>query len=807
MRRTTITALGMWLLGMLCGAVIADDNSDKARSSWPQWRGLLQNNKSAEVGVFDFDNGDGLKVAWKTTIGEGYSSVSIADNRAVTMYAREGNDVLVAFDATTGKELWQYTINGVYVGKGGSEDGPSSTPLLDGDYVFALGRKGKLFALDAQTGKEIWSRNVIQMDDAQEPFHGFTTSPVVHNDILILETGGKKANAISGFDKKTGKLLWSNGEDEVQYHSPLLASIGGMTQVVASGSQYLFGVDPQNGKKLWEYHHKGRGGSVNPVQVDEQHMLVPISWNEARMIKVVKGSEGFTVEELWKTRHIKRSWNVPVYHEGHFYGYSGRFLTCVDAETGETVWKSRPPGDGFTILVDNHLVVLTKKGTLHVAPASPSGYEEKANIQLFERAAWAPPSFANGRIYARSYSEIASIEISKVDNAITIAKVEKKTVGLGSEFNKFVSKVKRASNKKMLIDDFMKKHRASPIIEGDNLAHFIYRGEVKDLVISGDMFETGADETMNRIEGTDFYYFSLELEADAHLGYQLTRNFEERITDPLNERKVTSFNGEESEFAMPKWRKPKHLKEADAAKKGSLKEHTFKSDILGNERTVQVYLPKGYAGSDRKYPTVYVNYGRMAVDFGLMPNSLDNLIAKGKIEPLIAVFVHRTSDRRAAFQEYARDAKANYAKMMAEELVPFIDSNYRTNANAASRAVMGGDEGGYSAFYTTFKHPGVFGKVAGQSSHLHSAEGDELRAMVRSSNKLPVSFYMDWGKYDYRNSGSEYHWGDNNREFAKILKEKGYSVSGGQVNEGFGWTSWRTRTDRILTGFFPARNM
>lgn len=788
------------MLGLVGGSLFAGPDDREKDNSWPQWRGINHDSKSLESGVFKFNQGEGLKMRWRNEIGQGYSSVSISSGLAVTMFSDSENDILVALNAENGSEVWRYKIGPFYKGQGGSHDGPSSTPVIDGDYIYALGRKGKLFALKAADGSEHWTRELVTEDQSKEPFHGFTTSPLVYKDVLIVETGGTAQNTISGFDKKTGKRLWHHGSDAVQYQSPIMATISGEEQLIVSGDNFIYGIHPESGKLLWSYEHKGGGGSTNPVAVGENRLLLPYNFRESLLVGVEKQMDGgYKVEEIWKTRHIKNSFNVPVHHEGYFYGYSGRFLSCVNAENGETVWKSRPPGDGFLILVDGYLVVLTKRGSLHIAEASPEGYAEKTNLKVFEKLAWTPPSFANGRIYARGIGEIASVDIASVADPIAIKPPVKKVVAPESDFARFVKKVENASNKQALVDEFMKAQKSFPVIEKNKWAHFIYHGEVKDLVITGDIFDTGLDENMNRVAGTNLYYYTVKLEPDAHLAYQFIRNYEDRITDPLNPDTVVSFNGPESQFAMPKWKAPTHLSDPDPSAAGKLVEFDFESKVLNNTRKIQVYLPNGYERGNKRYPTVYVHYGRMAVNFGKMPTSLDNLIAAGKIQPVIAVFIHPT---RTRFQEYARNQKAEYAEMVTAELVPHIDRDYRTKAEANQRLVMGGDEGGFAAIYSAFKHPGVFGLIAGQSSHLHSAEGDELRGMVKSSEKLPVRFYLDWGKYDYRSKTGDYSWPDNNRNFVKILKDKGYDVYSLEVNEGFGWTSWRTRTDKVLMTFF-----
>ena len=122
-------------------------------------------------------------------------------------------------------------------------------------------------------------------------------------------------------------------------------------------------------------------------------------------------------------------------------------------------------------------------------------------------------------------------------------------------------------------------------------------------------------------------------------------------------------------------------------KKGKVDSLNFESKILKNNRTVKIYLPNGYDQGKNRYPVVYVNNGRRAIQLMKMPNSLDNLIGK-TIEPVIAVFIYPASG-----QEYARSQRNEYSELVATELVLFIDKKYRTIALPESRLFMGGDEG------------------------------------------------------------------------------------------------------------------
>ena len=773
----------------------------KTEDDWPRWRGQNQDGKSAQKGVLDLPEGYGLKVVWKQTLGSGYSSVSVAGHRAVTMFSDGSYDYLIALDAHSGKELWRYKIDSTYRGHDNSHDGPIATPVIDDDLVFGLGRKGQILALDAEDGKVVWSRNLRTDFNSEKPHHGFGTSPLVYGNTLLLQAGGREGKSVAALDKKTGETLWTNEKETIRYQSPILVKLGGEEQVVCIGNQNVFGLAPQSGQLLWKYtHNLGTTGDAVPVGGDR--LFLTSNGRESIFVEVKNEGGDHRVEELWRTRGIRQTFSLSVPYQNYIYGYSNRFLTCIDSNTGKTVWKSRPPGVGFLIFVDPHLVVLTREGTLHVSEASQEGYREKARLKVFEPFTWTPPSFANGKIYARSLQEVACIGAARLDERVAdTRKVAPTRVGDESAFFDFIERLERAPDKEKLLDEFMSALKRFPIIENDTLIHVVYRGDVEDLAIRGDMLDSRVEVPMNRVQGTNFYYYSFTLESDARINYQLIKNLEEPVTDPLNSRKVPSRRGQLSEIAMPKWILPKHLSEPAGKERGTTETIQFESKILENDRTVQIYLPFGYSENDSRYPVVYVNFGKRAVEWAKMPNTLDHLIGR-RIPPVIAVFVHLNEKNRS--REYTGALRDQYTRMLAEELVPYIDQNYRTEARVESRAIMGPSEGGFSALYSAFKHPGIFGLVGAQSAFLRSEPGEKLRNLVETGQKLPVRFYLEWGKYDER--VSEYGHTNrirSNRALVRLLKEKGYVLTAVEVNEGFGWASWRNRTDQILETFFP----
>jgi enterochelin esterase-like enzyme/outer membrane protein assembly factor BamB len=804
MTRGPVTCICTSLL--LAATVVAGGEHD-----WPQWRGPNHDGKATQTGVLAFNEEQGLKVTWQKDLGSAYSSVSIADGVAVTMFSDHQHDFLVGLAEATGNEVWRYQIDTTYVGHDGSHDGTLSSPTINDGKVFALAPKGQLLAISLDNGKLLWKTHLIDDHQAVIPRYGFTSSPLVIGDLLIVQGSAGEdgtGNMVLGFDKTSGKRMWVAGNDIVNYQSPIPATFHGREQVVCAGNNVVLGLEPTTGEILWQHRHEGNFDSYNPVLAGDNQLYLRHANREGMLLRIVAKDGVMAAEEVWRSRQLRGTFNVAVYHDKHLYGYAGRYIACVNAENGELVWKSRSPGDGFMIYADGHLVVQTKAGTMHVIEASPAGYNEVANLQVFaDDLVWTPPSFANGRIYTRSLARIAALEVARTSESITIA--EEETTPADSLIGRLVKKVAAATDKKATIDQFLAAQSSLPIIENDRMVHFVYRGPAQDMAIRGDMIPADQEDTMYQIEGTDFYYRTYPLVPDAHICYQLIRDFDNRITDPSSANNMVTFFGEESTFGMPEWQAPAHLQDPGGKPRGRVERFELTSEILMTEgdedggeedgtRIIEVYLPAGYDESEQRYPTIYFNYGQNAIESGRIPFTLDNLIADQEIVPVIAVFIHAPN----SVQEYARALRDEYARHVVEEVIPFVDSKLRTIAEPTSRAFAGGDEGGFSAIYTTFKHPGTFSMVAGQSTHLYQADGDTLKELVQSSEERSLRFYLDWGTYDLRYAGQDVVWQDYNRDFAKHVKQLGYDLVTYEVNEGFGWCSWRNRTDRILKTFF-----
>ena len=768
--------------------------------TWPQWRGPAMDGKVIDKS-FNFKEGMEFNISWKKAFGSGYSSLSIANQKVFGMASLGTADYMVALDAKDGHELWRYKIDASYIGHDGSHDGTISSPAVDEKYVYGLGPNGHLFCLSVENGKRIWQISLKEMGSV-EPDYGWSTSPLIYKNSLVCEIG-VKGKAFAAFNKLSGELIWTYGEDGISYQSPMFAKVHGQTQLLVVGAQTVQGLNPETGKPIWNFEHKGGGQDGTPIPMGENTFFLEHAFSESLAFSVNKTENGFEAVELWRTKDLKNTNNPSIYHKGFLYGYSGPFLTCVDASTGKRTWRSRKPGDGFLAAVNDYMIVITKRGVLHLASFNSVKYDDLTELEVFDSLGWNPPSFAYGKIFVRNLKEIACVTLSKGSQVASIPQEPKKDTTRGkikgSRFASFIEKVDASDEKQKLIDAFMGEQKSFPIIEDNKLVHFIYRGKVEDIAITGDPFFLGENIPLNQVKDTQLYYFSMEFKSDAQMSYVFLKDYENRIPDPMNPLKVPSFQGEMSELRMPLWKDSPHLVEGSGPK-GTLDSFEFESKIMKNKRQIEVYLPPGYEKSQQTYPVLFVHYGNMAVTMAKLPTSMDNLIGQ-TVAPGIIIFIGLNKEN--SYREVAGEFKEAYAQMIAEELVPNIENRYRTKKSQSSRAILGHSSGGFISLFTALKHPGVFNWAGGLSTNVEGALGEEMKKVIEESPKVGTQFFLDWGSYDSRSEDGEQNRHKVNQALFDQLKAKGYKVTGGQTNHGYGWGSWRTLNDTFLELFFP----
>lgn len=327
----------------------------------------------------------------------------------------------------------------------------------------------------------------------------------------------------------------------------------------------------------------------------------------------------------------------------------------------------------------------------------------------------------------------------------------------------------------------------TPLIEG-LAVHFIYYDQsTRSVALTGEVNDwgrTGITLPMTSLGRTGIFYRSIELNEPARLEYKLIVDGR-MIADPLCPNTVDNGIGERnSYFAVGDFPEPPEVRRVDAIPHGRLEEFEFESRLLHNRRKIHIYLPPGYDNNpSRRFPTLYVNDGSEYLNRGRLPTVLDNLLASGRIHPLIAVMV----DPVVRGLEYR--ASEQYAAFIESELIPYIDQRYRTIAQRETRGIMGASLGGLISAYVGLSRAHLFSKIGGQSSAFHLEEAKI--ANLLSGLKSRTEFCFDLGKYEPRYTAAH-------RRIIGWLNASGRRCFFQELPGGHNWTSWRTHLPDLL---------
>lgn len=377
-------------------------------ADWPGWLGPRQNGSSPEKG-FAAAGQVSLGLAWSRDLGPAYSGIAVVGGRAITMHGDGATDWLSAMDSGSGEEIWRYRIGPTHPSVGGAEGGQLSTPVVHRKIVYGLGAGGKLFAVRLTDGSEIWSTDVVAEHGARQPDIGFTTSPVVAGEMLFVQTGGPDGHGLTAFDRKTGSVHWTRGDEEVGCQSPIYTTLAGRRQIVAVTNVSVSGLDAVHGTELWRHPHRLGFTCASPIRLGDNGFVLT-GGSESAAFRIERRGGTFRVSELWRGDGLMGSYAMPVLHDGHLYGFDGDFIACVDAATGEQVWM-HPTTAGGVILVDGKLVLFTRAGEVLTAPASPAGLTPDARLKVAVKGGETYPSFADGGIFVRNREIIARVNV------------------------------------------------------------------------------------------------------------------------------------------------------------------------------------------------------------------------------------------------------------------------------------------------------------------------------------------------------------------------------------------------------------
>ena len=392
-----------------------------------------------------------------------------------------------------------------------------------------------------------------------------------------------------------------------------------------------------------------------------------------------------------------------------------------------------------------------------------------------------------------------------------------------------------AEEKKDTLEAFWREVSATgtPLIEtlegeaGECLATFLWRdqGDTENVVAVGSamaMFRDWQKHMLTRLPESDLWYKTYRFRSDLRTAYWLSHNdplrdideyenWRDRMAtfqpDPLNPHLHTYPKDEEipddedwnfSLLELPDAPAQPWITPRSDVPHGKVEMFRLSSDILKNERRVYLYTPPGYAPDAEEYGLLLVFDGPAYIEPGLVPTPtiLDNLIAEGKIPPLVAVLPDSLDQKTRSLELPCHEPFVEYLKT---ELLPWVRARYHVTSDPARTIVAGSSYGGLAATYVAFKAPEIFGNVISQSGAFrwNPREGQGVRDpneeawLIRqfvTGPKLPLRLFLEVGLLE--RSGAD-DMVVMNRRMRDVLEAKGYDVAYSEYNGGHDYICWR----------------
>lgn len=383
-------------------------------ADWPQWRGINRDGISPETGLLKSWPEGGPKQIWKATgLGEGFSSFAVVKGRIYTQGQRGNQEYVMAYDAATGKKLWETPAGSAFRERRGH--GPRGTPTVDGTVLFALSADGTLVCLNLADGKQLWSQNIVERYKGEVPHWGISESPLVDGDRVIVTPGGSDGTLVA-LNKKNGAPLWkTKGSDAAAYSSPIVVNTGGVRQYVTLTSGGAVGVAANTGELLWRYDKvANRTANIATPLFAKDHIFVSTDYGTGCALLKVASNTG-KASEVYFNREMKNHYSSSVLIGDYLYGFSSQILTAMNFLTGDVAWRDRTVGKGSVTFADGMLYVFSERGQIALVEAAPDAYKEKGRFSIppGDFNTWTPPVIANGRLYLREQDNLYSFDIAK----------------------------------------------------------------------------------------------------------------------------------------------------------------------------------------------------------------------------------------------------------------------------------------------------------------------------------------------------------------------------------------------------------
>ena len=390
--------------------------SQSSGSDWPQFRGP---NRDGVAASFSEPKAwpDRLTQVWKVDVGEGHASPILVSARVYTFTRQGTNEVMQALDAATGKAVWQtrypapVNVNPAAQAHG---PGPKATPTYADGRLFTLGMGGIVTAFDAASGKQLWQKPAGSV----LPLYGTAMSPLVDRGSLIVHVGGHGQGALTAFDASTGAVKWAWNGDGPSYASPVAVDIEGVRQIITLTQENVVGLSAADGRLLWRrpFSTEYTQNIITPI-VMGNIVIVSGVQKPTSAFRLVRKGDQWNTEDVWENPGASFYMANEVVVGDALFGLSSRNsgqYVLLDMKTGKTLWTGMPRQATNAAIVRAGAIVfaLEDDAELMVGRVSGNGVQELKRYKVADAATWAAPVVSGNRVFVKDVSSLTLFSIS-----------------------------------------------------------------------------------------------------------------------------------------------------------------------------------------------------------------------------------------------------------------------------------------------------------------------------------------------------------------------------------------------------------
>jgi outer membrane protein assembly factor BamB len=384
-----------------------------AANGWPDWRGP---NRDGHVARLPARLPATAKYLWKKPAMTGsLAGLSTSGERLILAERDLGDeyDVYRCLNTNNGELVWR--IEFPARGKLDYGQSPRATPVIQEDRVYLLGAFGGLRCVSLSRGKVLWDRQLPKEFKAALPTWGMCSTPLIVDDMLIVNPGGTNAS-LAALDCKTGRTRWTTPGWPAAYAAFIYGEFGGQHQIVGYDQHSLGGWDATTGKRLWRVVPRAEGDFNVPTPIAANGNIIVSTENNGTREYRFDESGANAPKVAGECAALAPTTMSPVLTCGRLFG-ADHGLYCLDVGNGlKPIWRNEDeaPGDHATLLADDERVlVITIGGELILLDGKADTCAIISRLKIFEDDVelYSHPALVGTRLYARGGASVVCMDL------------------------------------------------------------------------------------------------------------------------------------------------------------------------------------------------------------------------------------------------------------------------------------------------------------------------------------------------------------------------------------------------------------